>query len=110
VVAHVAEAKKCRTFPDHQGTKFNDDKRHPVLLATNGGNTMVRKIIIALAAVTFAGAVAASTTADAQRGGAGGFRGGGFHGVMGGGFRGGAPIAGGFPGAPIAGGFRGAAI
>ena len=61
---------------------------------------MVRKIIIALDAVTFAGAVAASTTADAQRGGAGGFRGGGFHGAMGGGFRGGM----------VGGGFRGAAI
>jgi len=79
---------------------------------------MVRKIIIALAAVTFAGAVAASTTADARMGGVGGFHGGGFHGGMGGGFRGGmvgggfrgAAIGGGFRGAPIGGGFRGAAI
>jgi len=37
----------------------------PPLHATNGGNRMVRKIIIALAAVAFAG-VAASTTADAR--------------------------------------------
>src|SRR5262245_2544759 len=69
---------------------------------------MVRKIIIALAAITFAGA-AASTTADARMGGGGGFHGGGFHGGMGRGFRG-AAIAGGFRGAPIGGGFRGAAI
>ena len=68
---------------------------------------MVRKIIIALAAVTFAGAVAASNTADARMGGGGGFHGGGFHG--GGGFRG-AAIGGGFRGAAIGGGFRGAAI
>ena len=77
---------------------------------------MVRKVIIALAAVTFVGAVAASTTADAQRGVGGGFRGGGgFHaagigggfrgGMMGGGFRGGA-----FRGGMVGGGFRGAAF
>ena len=49
---------------------------------------MVRKVIIALAAVTFAGAMAAPTPADARMGG--GFRGGGFHGAaIGGGFRGG---------------------
>ena len=43
---------------------------------------MVRKVIIALAAVAFVGAVAASTTVDARMGGmgGGGFRGGGgFH-------------------------------
>jgi hypothetical protein len=54
-------------------------------------NTMVRKIIITLAAVTFAGAMAMSSTADARMGGGGGFRGGGgggFHGGIGGGFRG----------------------
>jgi hypothetical protein len=55
---------------------------------------MVRKVIIALAAVTFTGAMAVSSTADARMGGGGGgFRGGGgggFHGgMMGGGFRGG---------------------
>jgi hypothetical protein len=55
---------------------------------------MVRKVIIALAAVTFTGAMAVSPTADARMGGGGGgFRGGGgggFHGgMMGGGFRGG---------------------
>jgi hypothetical protein len=70
---------------------------------------MVRKVIIALAAVTFAGAMAASTTAGARMGGGGGFRGGGFHGGMGGGFRGGM-MGGGFRGAAIGGGFRGVAI
>ena len=62
---------------------------------------MVRRFIIALAAVTFAGAVAASTTADARMsgGGGGGFHGGGFHG---GGFRGGS-----FRGAGFRGGFVG---
>jgi hypothetical protein len=75
---------------------------------------MVRKIIIALAAVAFAG-VAASTTADARMGGGGGFHGGGFHGggfhgaAMGGGFRGGM-VGGGFRGAAIGGGFRSAAL
>jgi hypothetical protein len=70
---------------------------------------MVRKIILALAAITFAGTMAASTTADARMGGGGGFHGGGFHGGMGGGFRGGM-VGGGFRGAAIGGGFRGAAI
>src|SRR5258708_124962 len=83
------------------------------VLATNGGNTMVRKVIIALAAVTFAGAMAAPTPADARMGG--GFRGGGFHGAaIGGGFRGGgfhgAAIGGGFRGGMVGGGFRGAAF
>ena len=69
---------------------------------------MVRRFIIALAAVTFAGAVAASTTADARMGGGGGgFHGGGFHGGgVGGGFRG-AMMGGGFRGAGVGGGFRG---
>ena len=66
---------------------------------------MVRKIIIALAAITFAGA-AASTTADARMGGGGGFHGGGFHGGMGGGFRG-AAVGGGFRSAAFRGGFVG---
>ena len=72
---------------------------------------MVRRFIIALAAVTFAGAVAASTTADARMGGGGGFHGGGFHGggFHGGGFRGGG-VGGGFRGAMIGGGFRGAGV
>jgi hypothetical protein len=43
---------------------------------------MLRKMMIALVATTFMGALAASTTADARMGG-GGFRGGGMH--MGGG-------------------------
>ena len=64
---------------------------------------MVHKISIALAAVTFAGAVAAATTADARMGGGGGFHGGG------GGFRGGI-ASGGFRGAAVGGGFRGAAV
>jgi hypothetical protein len=111
LTARVVKAKKRRTFPDHQGTKLTDDKQHSVLQATNGGNIMVRKIIIALAAVIFAGAVPASTTADARMGGGGGFHGGGFHGGMGGGgFRGGM-AGGGFRGAAIGGGgFRAAAI
>ena len=67
---------------------------------------MVRRFIIALAAVTFAGAVAASTTADARMGGGGGFHGGGFHG---GGFHGGG-VGGGFRGAMMGGGFRGAGV
>src|SRR6266446_6040994 len=92
------------------------------VLATNGGNTMVRKVIIALAAVTFAGAMAAPTPADARMGGGfhgaaigGGFRGGGFHGAaIGGGFRGGM-VGGGFRGAAfrggvVGGGFRSAAF
>src|SRR6516165_718056 len=83
------------------------------VLATNGGNIMVRKVIIALAAVTFAGAMAAPTPADARMGG--GFRGGGFHGAaIGGGFRGGM-VGGGFRGAAfrggvVGGGFRSAAF
>ena len=71
---------------------------------------MVRKVIIALAAVAFVGAVAASTTADAQRGVGGGFRGGGGAAVVGGGFRGGggaAAVGGGFRGGMAGGGFRG---
>ena len=79
---------------------------------------MVRKVIIALAAVTFVGAVAASATADARMGGmgGGGFRGGGgFHAAgIGGGFRGGM-MGGGFRGAAfrpavVGGGFRSAAF
>jgi hypothetical protein len=75
---------------------------------------MVRRVIIALAAVAFVGAVAASTTAHARMGG-GGFRGGGFHAAaIGGGFRGGM-VGGGFRGAAfrggmVGGGFRGAAF
>jgi len=74
---------------------------------------MVRKVIIALAAVAIVGAVAASTTADAQRGVGGGFRGGGGAAVVGGGFRGGggaAAVGGGFRGGMAGGGFRAAAI
>jgi hypothetical protein len=93
---------------------------------------MVRKIIVALAAVTFAGAMAVSPTADARMGGGGGggFRGGGggFHGgSMGGGFRGGmmgggirggmmgsgprgGMVGGGFRSAMVGGGFRSAGL
>ena len=46
---------------------------------------MLRKMMIALVATTFMGAMAASTTADARMGG-GGFRGGGMH-IGGGGVR-----------------------
>src|SRR5215472_2257772 len=90
----------------------DEDTRIESVLAANGGNTMVRKVIIALAAVAFVGAVAASTTADARMGGmGGGFHGGGFHG---GGFHGGgfhaAGIGCGFRGGMVGGGFRGAAF
>ena len=61
---------------------------------------MVRRVIMAWAAVAFVGAVAASTTAHARMGG-GGFRGGGFHA---------AAIGGGFRGVMVGGGFRGAAF
>src|SRR5215510_4961414 len=68
---------------------------------------MLRKMMIALAATTFMGALAASTAADARMGGGGGFRGGGFHGAaIGGGFRGGM-VGGGFRGAAFRGGFVG---
>jgi hypothetical protein len=83
------------------------------VLAAKGGNTMVRKVIIALAAVTFVGAVAASTTADARMGGmGGGFHGGGFHGggFHGGGFHGGGFHGGGFRAAGIGAGFRGGMV
>jgi hypothetical protein len=64
---------------------------------------MVRKMMIALAATTFVGAMVAASTADAQRGG-GGFRGGGMS-MGGGGFRGGF-AGGGFRGGLAGGGFR----
>jgi hypothetical protein len=92
---------------------------------------MVRKVIIALAVVTFTGAMAVSSTADARMGGGGGgFRGGGaggFHGgMMSGGFRGGmgggvragmmgggvraGMMGGGFRGGLVGGGFRSAMV
>jgi hypothetical protein len=49
---------------------------------------MLRKMMIALAAITFVGAVVATNTADARGFGGGGFRAGGFRGGFGGGFRG----------------------
>jgi hypothetical protein len=49
---------------------------------------MLRKMMIALAAITFVGAVVATRTADARGFGGGGFRRGGFRGGFGGGFRG----------------------
>src|SRR5260221_920507 len=83
---------------------------------------MVRKVIIAFAAITFTGAMAISSTADARmgggrggcfRGGGGGFHGGmmggGFGGGMGGGVRAGLG-GGGFRGGMVGGGFRGVAI
>ena len=70
---------------------------------------MVRKMMIALAATAFVGAIVVSSTADARSGGGfggGGFRGGGMH-MGGGGFRGGF-AGGGFRGARFGdGGFRG---
>jgi hypothetical protein len=70
---------------------------------------MLRKMMIALAAVTFVGAMVASDAGDARGFGGGGFRGGGFGGggFRGGGFRGGFG-GGGFRGGFVGGGFRGA--
>ena len=72
---------------------------------------MLRKIMIGFAAVIFAGALAASTTADAQRGGGrgGGIRAGSFGGggIRAGGFGGGGIRAGGFVGGPRAATFGG---
>jgi hypothetical protein len=77
--------------------------------ANDGGDIMVRKITIALAAVAFAGAIAAATTADARMGGGGGIgpRGGGFGG---GGMRGAVMGGGGFRGAMGGGGVRSAMV
>src|SRR5262249_58645108 len=80
------------TVPAGRHSSTTSDARMESVLAAEGGNTMVCKVIIALAAVAFVGAVAASTTADARMGGMGG-----------GGFRGG----GGFHAAGIGGGLRG---
>jgi hypothetical protein len=79
---------------------------------------MVRKITIALAAVAFAGAIVAATTADARMGGGGGMgaRGGGFGGggmrgaVMGGGGVRGAMVGGGVRSAMVGGGVRSAGM
>lgn len=65
---------------------------------------MLRKMMIALIAVTFTSGMAALSTADARMGG--GFGGGGFHGGMGGGFGGGG-FRGGMGGGFGGGGFRG---
>jgi hypothetical protein len=67
---------------------------------------MLRKIMIMLAGVAFLGAVVLSTTAEAQRGGGGGMRGGGFGGGMRAGGFGGGMRAGGFGGGMRAGGFH----
>src|SRR5262245_36834697 len=77
--------------------------------SNDGGDIMVRKITIALAAVAFAGVIAAATTADARMGGGGGIgpRGGGFGG---GGMRGAAMGGGGFRGAMVGGGVRSAMV
>jgi hypothetical protein len=90
----------------------DEDTQIESVLAANGGNTMVRKVIIALAAVAFVGVVAASTTADARMGGmGGGFHGGGFHAAgIGGGFRGGGFRGAAFRGGVVGGGFRSAAF
>jgi len=117
-VLSVVAAKLRRGRRDDLCGRYSSttsDTRMESALAANGGNTMVRKVIIALAAVAFVGAVAASTTADARMGGGGGFRGGGFHAAaIGGGFRGGM-VGGGFRGAAfrggvVGGGFRSAAF
>ena len=75
----------------------------------DGGDIMVRKVTIALAAGAFACVIAAATTADARMGGGGGIgpRGGGFGG---GGMRGAVMGGGGFRGAMVGGGFRAAGM
>jgi len=110
VLSVVAAKLRHARHDDSCGPTFIDERNTRIesVLAAKGGNTMVRKVIIALAAVTFVGAVAASTTADARMGGmgGGGFHGGGFRGGMaGGGFRGAA-----FRGGMVGGGFRSAAF
>jgi hypothetical protein len=73
---------------------------------------MLRKMMIAFAAVTFVGAMVASDTGDARGFGGGGFHGGGFGGgaFRGGGFGGGFRDGGfsGFRGGFVGNGFRGA--
>ena len=79
---------------------------------------MVHKMTIALAAIAFAGAIAAATTADARMGGGGGIgpRGGGFGGggmrgaVMGGGGVRGAMVGGGVRSTMVGGGLRAAGM
>src|SRR6516225_2452509 len=90
----------------------DEDTQIESVVAATGGNTMVRKVIIALTAVAFVGVVAASTTADARMGGmGGGFHGGGFHAAgIGGGFRGGGFRGAAFRGGVVGGGFRSAAF
>jgi hypothetical protein len=120
VLSVVAAKLRHARHDDSCEPTFIDDARcaDGVGACAKGGNTMVRKVIIALAAATFVGAVAASTTANARMGGmgGGGFRGGGgFHAAgIGGGFRGGM-MGGGFRGAAfrggmVGGGFRSAAF
>src|SRR5262245_18054082 len=77
--------------------------------SNDGGDIIVRKITIALAAVAFAGAIAAATTADARMGGGGGIgpRGGGFGG---GGMRGAVMGGGGVRSTMVGGGFRAAGM
>src|SRR5262245_18092145 len=77
--------------------------------ANDGGDIMVHKITIALAALAFAGAIAAAMTADARMGGGGGIgpRGGG---IGGGGMRGAVMGGGGVRSAMVGGGVRSAMV
>jgi hypothetical protein len=103
------------------GPRLSEDRKKIIAMTSTGSldagsreeqwrNTMVGKVMIALAAVTFAAAMAVSQTANARMGGGGGggFRGGGgggFHGGMGGGVRAGM-MGGGFRGGTMGGGVR----
>jgi hypothetical protein len=107
------------------GPRLSEDRKKIIAMTSTGSldagsreeqwrNTMVGKVMIALAAVTFAAAMAVSQTANARMGGGGGggFRGGGgggFHGGMGGGVRAGM-MGGGFRGGMAGGGFRSATV
>jgi hypothetical protein len=74
------------------------------VVAEPGENIMIRKTMIVLAALTFVGAMTASSTGDARAFGGGGFRAGGFGG---GGLRGfgGGGLRTGFAGGAFRGGF-----
>jgi len=62
-VLSVVAARPRRGRRDDRDGRYASTTRHTRMesvLAAKGGNTMVRKVIIALAAVTFVGAVAAA--------------------------------------------------
>src|SRR5262245_15227344 len=65
----LASRRSCRA---RVTTAAGDAERLVGCCANDGGDIMVHKITIALAALAFAGAIAAATTADARMGGGGG--------------------------------------